>query len=74
MPADLSDFQSLFDQNIGRQAIITFSSGKTITGNVKAVNPSFVELENPTVYVFYVHIGCVEFRISSGWNRLPSES
>ncbi len=76
MSADLSDFQALFDQNIGRQAIITFSSGKNITGKVKAVKPSFVELENPNVYVFSIHIGRMEFSKShpDGWNRFPSES
>jgi hypothetical protein len=76
MPADLSDFQALFDQNLGRQVIITFSSGKNVSGKVKAVTASFVELENPNVYVSYVHIGYVEFSKShpDGWNRFPSES
>ena len=76
MPADLSDFQALFDQNIGRHVIITFPSGKNISGKVKAVTALFVELENPNVYVFYIHIGCVEFSKShpDGWNRFPSES
>jgi hypothetical protein len=76
MPADLSEFQALFDQNIGRLAIITFSSGKNITGKVKGVGASYVELENPNVYVFYIHIGYVEFSKShpDGWNRFPSES
>jgi hypothetical protein len=76
MPADMSDFQALFDQNLGRQVIITFPSGKNISGKVKAVNASFVELENPNVYVSYVHIGYVEFSKShpDGWNRFPSET
>ena len=76
MPAESSDFQALFNQNLGKQVIITFPSGKNVRGKVKAVSASFVELENPNVYESYIHVGYVEFSKShpDGWNRFPSES
>ena len=76
MPVELSDFQALFDQNLGKQVIITFTGGKNVSGKVKAVRASFVEIENPNVYVSYIHIAYVEFGKShpDGWNRFPSES
>jgi hypothetical protein len=76
MQVDFSEFQVLFEQQLGRDAIITFPSGKTVSGKVKAVKASFVELEHPNVHVSYCQIGFVEFSKSEpkGWNRFPSES
>jgi hypothetical protein len=76
MHDDLSDFQVLFGQNLGRHVIITFSNGKNISGKVKAANGSFVELEDPNLHVSYSHIGYFEFSKSDpqGWNRFPGEA
>lgn len=76
MRDDLSDFQALFGQNIGRHVIITFPSGKNVSGKVKAVAGSFVELEDPNLHVSYSHIAYLEFSKSDpqGWNRFPGES
>ena len=76
MREDFSDFHALFGQNIGRHVIITFPTGKNISGKVKAVAVSFVELEEPNVHVAYNHIGYVEFSKTDpqGWNRFPGET
>jgi hypothetical protein len=76
MQIDFSEFQALFEQQRGRITIIMFPSGKTVSGKVKAVKASFVELEHPNVHVCYYQIGFVEFSKSEpeGWNRFPSES
>ena len=42
MRDDLSDFQALFGQNIGRHVIIKFPSGKNVSGKVKAVAGSLL--------------------------------
>jgi len=75
MQVDFSEFQALFEQQLGHHVIITFPSGKTVSGKVKAVKASFVELEHPNVHVSYIHIGFVEFSKAEpeGWNRFPSE-